>query len=510
MKRATLEFIINKIIQGLKNRGVNSDKFTFQICHDEHNYEHYLNKITVNKKGIKVLVLDTSRFVSHCVKNGDFEKCPYMKHILDKLSGCKVNHGVLVNHHKNNKHHGHHDHHGHRGHNDHKHKHKPKPCYKPKKCCESEFDCCCDKTSLTSCCKTSHSSCSSKCSSKCSSSHSSSCSRSFSKSSRSSSCSRSSSSSSSCSTSRFSSCSKSSRDCKCKNKCECKKKYRYVGITGPIGRAGPTGPTGATGAAGTAGLVGATGATGPIGPTGVTGPTGIAGPTGATGPLGPTGLAGLDGVTGPTGPLGATGLAGLDGATGATGPTGPIGPTGLAGITGPTGPIGATGISNGFLIPYASEAPVVVATDSAGDILTVSATAFGSSITGITPILGDIDAVLINNLAYMNPKAFTITDIYALVSSTVSLTLLTEAITLVGQIYVSVDNTFTPLAGALVTFAPISGIVVPGSIFTANATGLSIPVAAGERVLFVLSATSTSSEAGITFTGYLSAGVAMV
>jgi hypothetical protein len=97
---------------------------------------------------------------------------------------------------------------------------------------------------------------------------------------------------------------------------------------------------GAPGTPGAAGATGAIGPIGPAGPIGLTGATGNTGAAGATGPVGPQGLAGSTGptgsigATGPQGPIGLTGATGNTGAIGITGPQGPIGPTGL---TGPTG-----------------------------------------------------------------------------------------------------------------------------------------------------------------------------
>ncbi|MEK5030392.1 exosporium glycoprotein BclB-related protein [Paenibacillus sp. FSL R7-0302] len=314
-----------------------------------------------------------------------------------------------------------------------------------------------------------------------------------------------------------------------------------TGETGPVGATGPTGVTGATGNVGETGArgltgpgggaAGDTGATGETGPTGVTGAgetgaTGVTGMTGETGPTGPTGVTGaaetgatgVTGMTGITGPTGVTG-AGETGATGVTGMTGITGPTGVtgAGETGPTGMTGATG--SGAIIPYASGIPAEMTTVVGGVNNTSSLVGFGNTVTGVAGVpAGTIDltgaAGTMLNVAFSVPHDGTITSLAAYFSTSDTVALTGSTMTVTAQLYQSVtpNNTFIPVTGALVTLAPaLTGAVTLGTISSGLATGLSIPVTAGTRLLMVFSAANTAgTDAAVTIPGYASAGLTIV
>ncbi|KAA8782823.1 hypothetical protein EC604_03055 [Paenibacillus amylolyticus] len=259
-----------------------------------------------------------------------------------------------------------------------------------------------------------------------------------------------------------------------------------------LGTPGVTGATGATGATGLAGVTGATGATGLAGVTGATGATGLAGVTGATGA---TGLAGVTGATG------ATGLAGVTGATGATG---------LAGVTGATG---ATG--SGAIIPYASGLPASLTTVLGGLLNTSSLVGFGNNASGVSINGGVIDltgaAGTLLNFAFSASRAGTITSLAAYFSTTAGLSLVGSTITLTAQLFRSTtpNNTFTAVPGAVVTLSPaLTGVLSLGTISSGLTTGLSIPVAAGDRLLMVFSASVTAGlDVASTIAGYASGGL---
>lgn len=247
-----------------------------------------------------------------------------------------------------------------------------------------------------------------------------------------------------------------------------------VGPTGPAGSTGPAGPTGATGAAGAVGPTGPPGSTGPSGPTGATGSTGSAGPTGATGatgalgptgPAGPTGATGAAGAAGPTGPTGATGPAGP---TGATGPVGAIGPTGPAGVLGPTGATGPTGPSGG--LGYA------VAFGSSVNLNPADATTY---VYGCFPGQGAVTTASAAATAIRCPvpRAGTVT--------AVSVVFWTSGTLGTGQ-----TSTLSVRVNGGATTAVIGGITTSAVANQFGATGLSIPVAAG-NYLQLLWATPT-------------------
>ncbi|MDA2616114.1 collagen-like repeat preface domain-containing protein [Bacillus cereus] len=282
------------------------------------------------------------------------------------------------------------------------------------------------------------------------------------------------------------------------------------GATGPTGPTGDTGPAGPTGPAGTGGG-GATGPTGDTGPAGATGPTGDTGPAGATGPTGDTGLAGATGPTGDTGlagatgPTGDTGLAGATGPTGDTGLAGATGPTGDTGLAGATGPTGAT--AAGAVIPYASGIPAVLVTVLGGLADTGTLLGFGNSFVGVSVGGGSINiSPLVTDFAFVAPRAGTITSLAGFFSAT-------AAITLLGNVQVELQlysapptsNTFTPV-GTPLLLTPAFTIITIGT----TASGLnaqSIPVAAGDKILLVVSTNTLGLSLASTIAGFVSAGI---
>ncbi|MEC0108533.1 exosporium glycoprotein BclB-related protein [Paenibacillus taichungensis] len=289
-----------------------------------------------------------------------------------------------------------------------------------------------------------------------------------------------------------------------------------TGTTGATGATGTPGATGITGATGIPGVTGATGATGTPGATGVTGATGTPGETGVTGVTGATGTAGTTGVTGATGTPGTTGVTGATGTPGTTGVTGATGTPGTTGVTGATGTAGATGATgaagSGAIIPYASGLPVALTTVLGGLLNTSSLVGFGNNATGISVNGGIIDltgaAGTLLNFAFSASRAGTITSLAAYFSTTAGLSLVGSTVTITAQLYHSTtpNNSFTAVPGAVVTLAPpLTGILSLGTISSGLTTGLSIPVAAGDRLLMVFSASVTAGiDVASTIAGYAS------
>ncbi|SEO76611.1 exosporium glycoprotein BclB-related protein [Paenibacillus sp. OK076] len=289
-----------------------------------------------------------------------------------------------------------------------------------------------------------------------------------------------------------------------------------AGTTGVTGATGTAGTTGATGATGTAGVTGVTGATGTAGTTGVTGATGTAGTTGVTGATGTAGVTGVTGATGTAGTTGVTGATGTAGTTGVTGTTGTAGTTGATGATGTAGVTGATGATgSGAIIPYASGLPVALTTVLGGLLNTSSLVGFGNSATGVSVNGGIIDltgaAGTLLNFAFSASRTGTITSLAAYFSTTAGLSLVGSTVTITAQLFRSTtpNNSFTAVPGALVTLAPpLTGILALGTISSGLTTGLSIPVAAGDRLLMVFSASVTAGvDVATTIAGYASGGL---
>ncbi|NUU57513.1 spore surface glycoprotein BclB [Paenibacillus taichungensis] len=283
-----------------------------------------------------------------------------------------------------------------------------------------------------------------------------------------------------------------------------------TGVTGVTGTPGTTGVTGATGTPGTTGVTGATGTPGTTGVTGATGTPGTTGVTGATGTPGTTGVTGATGTPGTTGVTGATGTPGTTGVTGATGTPGTTGATGATGTAGATGATGAAG--SGAIIPYASGLPVALTTVLGGLLNTSSLVGFGNNATGISVNGGIIDltgaAGTLLNFAFSASRAGTITSLAAYFSTTAGLSLVGSTVTITAQLYHSTtpNNSFTAVPGAVVTLAPpLTGILSLGTISSGLTTGLSIPVAAGDRLLMVFSASVTAGiDVASTIAGYAS------
>ncbi|MDI9261143.1 exosporium glycoprotein BclB-related protein [Alicyclobacillus sendaiensis] len=151
-----------------------------------------------------------------------------------------------------------------------------------------------------------------------------------------------------------------------------------------------------------------------------------------------------------------------------------------------------------------------------GLVGTTSLVGFGSSVTGVTLLgSGQIDLTgaggTLLNFAFSMPRDGTITSIVAYFSATAALNLLGTTVTITAQLFESTtpNNTFSPISGASVTLTPLTGTIAVGQIATGSATGLSIPVSAGTRLLLVFSATASGLSLVQTVAGYASAGVAI-
>jgi BclB C-terminal domain-containing protein len=237
-------------------------------------------------------------------------------------------------------------------------------------------------------------------------------------------------------------------------------------------------------------------------------PRGENGRRGISGRRGPQGPQGPQGPVGPAGPtVGATGPAGAAGAVGA------VGPAGANGATGATGPA-----SGGAIIPYASGAPITATTLVGGLVGTVSLIGFGISLPGVVLTGTSIDltgAVLggpLFNYAFSVPRDGLIDSISAFFSNTATVNLLTSSVTLTAQLYSAPlgSNLFNPVAGAAVTFAPITGLLALGTTRTGTTPALAIPVTTGTRLLMVYSADTADLALAAAVIGYASAGLSII
>jgi len=257
-----------------------------------------------------------------------------------------------------------------------------------------------------------------------------------------------------------------------------------------------------------------------IGPTGPTGPMGNIGNSGLTGPRGPTGAGG----TGPTGAVGNSGSAGPMGVTGPIGPTGPsggpTGPTGATGADGATGPAGPSGSSDGgssSIIPFASGAPITMTIDSEDICSSPCFIGFGNSAASsfsvpptIIDLTGNIEDYI--NMSFTVPRDATISEIAAYFSNTGSLVIVGTTVTINACVYQSStpNNIFTAIPGAVVTLSPsYTGVLSSGSISNGITSGLSIPITAQTRLLFVVYFTTAGISADVVLNGYISGGITL-
>lgn len=161
--------------------------------------------------------------------------------------------------------------------------------------------------------------------------------------------------------------------------------------------------------------------------------------------------------------------------------------------------------------------PIELTTTLGGLAGTAGLVGFGFSGPTLEVLGANIDltgaAGTLLNFAFSLPRAGTIESMAAYFSTTAALNLIGSAITIRAQLYRSTapNNTFEPIPGAELLLSPsLNGILDLGAVSTADVSGLSIPVAAGTRLLMVFSATASGVSLVNAVAGYASAGVTIV
>ena len=170
------------------------------------------------------------------------------------------------------------------------------------------------------------------------------------------------------------------------------------------------------------------------------------------------------------------------------------------------------------LIPFASGGSVTLTTQANGASGNVGLVGFGNSGTTTIGSSDDINLFTGPNYSFMVPTSGTITDISGLFSAGYQPQTLPPGttITITCQLYKSSTNfmnAFFPIAAPPVLLSPgLSGFVQTGTTGTGSASGMSIPVVAGSRLMMVVSApvSSGSGGAGYSVPLYFSGGVNMV
>jgi BclB C-terminal domain-containing protein len=135
---------------------------------------------------------------------------------------------------------------------------------------------------------------------------------------------------------------------------------------------------------------------------------------------------------------------------------------------------------------------------------------FGSNDTALI-VGGLIDTTGITSLTFSMPRDGVITSMAAYYSVAVAVSLIGSTVTITAQLYSSPtpNDSFAPVTGATVTLAPpLTGAVIVGTNSSGLTTGLSIPVTAGTRLMFVLSADVTDGiDLATILTGFASGGL---
>ena len=166
-------------------------------------------------------------------------------------------------------------------------------------------------------------------------------------------------------------------------------------------------------------------------------------------------------------------------------------------------------------IPFASGGSVTLTTQANGTSGNVGLVGFGNNAT-TTFVVNAIDLSTGPSYSFIAPTSGTITDISGLFSTGNQQTLPPGTmITINCQLYQSLTYNmyaFLPIAAPPVLLSPgLSGFVQIGTIGTGSASGMSIPVVAGSRLMMVVYATvsSGSGGAGYSIPLYFSGGVNM-
>lgn len=144
---------------------------------------------------------------------------------------------------------------------------------------------------------------------------------------------------------------------------------------------------------------------------------------------------------------------------------------------------------------------------------TMSLVAFGTNDVAVL-VGGLIDTTGSSAVAFSMPRDGTITSIAAYYSVAVAAALIGSTVTITAQLYSSPtpDDSFAPIAGTTVTLSPaLTGAVAVGTTTSGELTGLSIPVTAGTRILFVMSAQVTDGiDIATILTGLAGGGIGIV
>jgi BclB C-terminal domain-containing protein len=161
------------------------------------------------------------------------------------------------------------------------------------------------------------------------------------------------------------------------------------------------------------------------------------------------------------------------------------------------------------IIPFASGiVPAILTTVAGGLIGTTSLVGFGTSVPGVTLLGTNIDLSTVVSEAFVVPRPGNITAISASFSVLAALAILGTTITVNAQIYRAPAGStlFTP-TGVSVNLSPLTGPLTVGQTVFGSASVPPVPVAVGDKLLMVFSATAAGITLVNSVTGSASAGI---
>ncbi|GGA27860.1 exosporium glycoprotein BclB-related protein [Psychrobacillus lasiicapitis] len=164
------------------------------------------------------------------------------------------------------------------------------------------------------------------------------------------------------------------------------------------------------------------------------------------------------------------------------------------------------------VIPFSSgiTTPALLVTTIGGLVGTVTSVGFGTAIPGVTLVGGLIDVTgLTASESFTVPRVGNVTAISANFNTLVAGTILTGTATIRAQVYRAPagSNVFSPTAATVVLAPSLTAPLAAGVLSSGSASGFSVPVAPGDRLLMVFSATATGLTAAVTVAGFASAGI---
>ncbi|MER2089992.1 MAG: exosporium glycoprotein BclB-related protein [Sporosarcina sp.] len=175
--------------------------------------------------------------------------------------------------------------------------------------------------------------------------------------------------------------------------------------------------------------------------------------------------------------------------------------------TPPSGRTPAT--SAGALIAFASGTPAVLTSIVGGLVETPAMIGFGTNLPLPTIVGNTVNLTPLVNEAFSVARAGTLTAISASYTVAAGLALGTSSVTVNAQIWRAPagSNTFSPTTASVNLDPSITGLTVLQTLYGQSESFTPVPLAFGDRLLMVFSATSVGPALAVAITGTASAGI---